>query len=704
MNLGCTRPASFALSGTNLLAERAPEERIVFAFSQQPRQPIENFGASGCWMMDPIGVEWSEENKNRLSDLLFSPDKGIGLSLWRFNIGAGDPNPDGYWHPWRRVECFQSKVDAPFDFQKQAGQQWFLKAAKQRGVEKLLAFTNSPPVWLTRNGRAFGEKNGTDSTNLKPGAEAEFGKFLARVLRHFADTGILFDYLSVVNEPNWGWDGGQEGCRYNNADIKRLIVAVDAELKAAKVRAELHLPDTGDIRSLLDDADYRAYRRARKPGIHLGNGNEDQGRGIYREQIREFLTDPALCQITRNCIAGHSYWSADTHHDLSVLRTQLRQNLNRYSANARYWMTEFCLMEHRRDLGMDTALRVAETIHYDLTAAEASAWHWWLALSIGDYKDGLIYTDYSEKGGPQNILPSKTLWALGNYSRFLRPGARRIQTATDALPDELLASAYLDHNKKRLVLVLINKGNTPRPIRLGCDHSVGPLVPYITSATEDLVKLSPLTGDQYTVPPRSVVTLLGDLRSGSSTLSTTTLSATSPRRLRKGSFLYEVHCGDNGSCDIGTGGRASSRWDMAFGPDPGTGYSWGYLSSGETGGRRDGDAPLQSVRWEDGNAPGDGLTYQFEVTPKAKLHVEVGFWDPWNNAGRAMDVRIGAQTLATELIVGNEKPLRQATVEAPSSGLLAITVVRSARATGPPEDPLLSLIRIREEGIDAPTA
>src|SRR5690606_18413605 len=60
------------------------------------KQTIHSFGASDCWTAKFIG-KWADiEKKNRVADLLFSTDtlsdgspKGIGLSLWRFNIGGG---------------------------------------------------------------------------------------------------------------------------------------------------------------------------------------------------------------------------------------------------------------------------------------------------------------------------------------------------------------------------------------------------------------------------------------------------------------------------------------------------------------------------------------------------------------------------------------------------------------------------------------
>src|SRR4051794_12874128 len=54
----------------------------------EERQIIDNFAASDAWSMQKIG-SWSQPNRNRVADLLFSQTNGIGLSCWRFNIGGG---------------------------------------------------------------------------------------------------------------------------------------------------------------------------------------------------------------------------------------------------------------------------------------------------------------------------------------------------------------------------------------------------------------------------------------------------------------------------------------------------------------------------------------------------------------------------------------------------------------------------------------
>ena len=81
--------------------------------------------------------------------------KGIGLSCWRFNIGGGSADQKGETgirDPWRRAESFLQS-DGTYNWQKQSGQRWFLRAAKKRGVESFIGFVNSPPIALTKNGK-----------------------------------------------------------------------------------------------------------------------------------------------------------------------------------------------------------------------------------------------------------------------------------------------------------------------------------------------------------------------------------------------------------------------------------------------------------------------------------------------------------------------------------------------------------------------
>lgn len=80
-----------------------------------------------------------------------------------------------------RTECFL-QPDGSYNWDKQEGQRNFLRLAKERGVNKFLAFLNSPPVYFTQNGLAT--NTGRDGTlNLKDEHYEDFARFLANVIK-----------------------------------------------------------------------------------------------------------------------------------------------------------------------------------------------------------------------------------------------------------------------------------------------------------------------------------------------------------------------------------------------------------------------------------------------------------------------------------------------------------------------------------------
>jgi O-glycosyl hydrolase len=488
-------------------------------------QTIDNFGASDAWSMEPLGKHWTEENKNQVADLLFSREKGIGLSAWRFNIGAGSSETDQSIipDPWRRSEAFKSSETSDYDWSKQAGQQWFLQAAKDRGVNTLIAFANSPPVWMTKNGHAQPDPD-VGSTNLREGYEDEFATYLVDVLEHFKQEGLEFQYISPINEPTWDWNRAQqEGNRYNNEDLKRVILELHKQLKESDLDSQISAPDGVEVTSLLDDEYYQMFAG----GGQYSSGANNLGTGEYKEYIKELLGDPELKEAVGNKIASHSYWSdyyKPGDDRLSRLRELLDENLKKYDPLAKYWMTEYCILGDYgpgRDLGIDPALYVARVIHFDLTKANAAAWQWWTAVSKVDYKDGLIYTDFKNAGDEQNILTSKLLWALGNYSKFIRPGAERIALTglDESAASELLGSAYVHEGEQTVTAVFVNNGDEDKHVQLslkGLDKfsSLKALESYITSAGSDLARGEDVAvRDDQTfeaiIPAKSIVTLTG---------------------------------------------------------------------------------------------------------------------------------------------------------------------------------------------------
>lgn len=509
------------------------EVRIMKIDPEKELQTIDGFGASDAWRCQMVGKYWPEEKKNRIADLLFSKEtdgegnpKGIGLSIWRFYLGAGSMEQGAdsdISDEWRRGECFQSP-DGTYNWDKQEGQRWFLQAARKRGVEKYLAFTISPPVHMTINGKAFSPQK--QRMNIKDGMMPSYADFLVDCIENLQEKeGITFNYLSPVNEPQWDWMAGtngkanQEGTPATNRELFELTTLLSERLKKRDLVTTIALGEAGAINYLY--------------GI-VNNEMRDN-------QIEEFWNPASNLSIAslpnvEKVITGHSYFSVWPVSSQVDHRQKLDTQVKKYPG-LKYWQTEYCILEqpgeneipggtgNQRDLGMKTALFVARIIHNDLVVANASSWQWWTALTRANYKDGLIYLDDGASNGGLSpgyckqdgfVRDSKLLWALGNFSFFIRPGMKRIhvdgQNNLRASTDVMI-SAYKEPLTKKLVVVAINTSNTERKYKLELKGKLksGKLTPYVTSENANLQKGENVNSDEIILAPKSVVTLTGEI-------------------------------------------------------------------------------------------------------------------------------------------------------------------------------------------------
>lgn len=166
-------------------------------------------------------------------------------------------------------------------------------------------------------------------------------------------------------------------------------------------------------------------------------------------------------------MAGHSYWTNTPVEYMKECRKALRDSLNKYDVG--FWQSEVCIMGNDEEIGggggydrsMKTALYVARVIHHDLVFADARSWQWWRAVG-GNYKDGLLFQYRDKDAENDTIVDSKLLWSLGNYSRFILPGAVRLgivkegdrdpDSATD--PYGVMCSAYRNPDGATVIVAI----------------------------------------------------------------------------------------------------------------------------------------------------------------------------------------------------------------------------------------------------------
>jgi hypothetical protein len=166
---------------------------------------------------------------------------------------------------------------------------------------------------------------------------------------------------------------------------------------------------------------------------------------------------------------------------------------------------------------MGYAISVARNMWADLVVSGDSAWDWWLAISNGNYKDGLLYTNWRRPGDEESVIIPKMFWAFGNYSRFVKPGMVRVDLSGekhDVLGLE--GSAWLDTASNRIVVVYVNAAKVPQQVILTLTNGNAlptHWTPYVTSDAEgdDLRKMDSVdAGQRVELPARSVVTLVGE--------------------------------------------------------------------------------------------------------------------------------------------------------------------------------------------------
>lgn len=486
-------------------------DAAIFTVTSRECQTIDGFGASDAWSMWQIGL-WDDTLQTKVADWLFSREKGIGLSIWRFNAGTGSA---------AQGDSAMINYDTRTEyFERQTGQRRFLKLAKERGVDTFLAFYNSPPVHLTQNGLATNTGRG-GTLNLRPDAYGAFADYVADMLeRAQREDGIHFDYVCPVNEPDghWNWQGPkQEGSPATNREVARLARHIDSVFTRRNIDTRILVNESSDLRCMLGE--YEA-------GWERGN------------EIQCFWNPDSVDTYVGNLahvapfMAGHSYWTntpvLDPDHpnyEKAGLYGYRRRVADALAAVGKgFWMTELCIMDNDKeirggggfDFSMEVALYVARVIHYDLTVAQARSWQWWRAAG-GNYKDGLLRMyRKGERNGRRGTMAaqanmvrdSKLLWTFGQFSRFVRPGALRLDVDGAMSPHGLLLSAYRNVDGT-LAVVAINYAKEEAQVCINLDGQ-RTATAYRTSDVEgeNLKNVGKVRLKRVSLPPRSVTTLV----------------------------------------------------------------------------------------------------------------------------------------------------------------------------------------------------
>ncbi|EJU03305.1 glycoside hydrolase [Dacryopinax primogenitus] len=467
------------------------EERTRWVtISPIPGQTINGIGVSGAWW--PLDLQhFPVSQQEKVAELLFSKDTGLGLSSYRYNIGGGGK---GVGNPSRRPP---TPYVAPgvYNFTADTASNFFLRAAASYGVEQLTAFVNSAPADLTSNGDACG---GMMSKENVPA----FSKYLADVLVFWQEEGVRFDLVSPMNEPDNNF------ANLDGSPCRQEGMAVLPALRAS-------LPSV--LRRTLDAAGLS----------HVGILADETS------TVPEFLPEiPLWLPLAKAHIAAvahHDYLFAD-ERSLTAMGVEGRA----LSGGKDMWFTEICCFKTREgeregdplaplafgqtyDPTIVGALQLGVILYKSFTLVGDTHFDWWTAVSkaIGcspfnsttcattinrhGYNDGLLYYDPSfNKTQNYEIYTTKRFFLLKHFARFIPIGSVRYDVFGSAPLQRVLAFKRPARGAEPAgwTVVVMNMSDEESAFEIELYVEMGrATAAYRTTAEEDWVDV-PLQGDR----------------------------------------------------------------------------------------------------------------------------------------------------------------------------------------------------------------
>lgn len=506
---------------------------------QNRHQIINDFGASDCWLGDYVGRYFTNAMRERAAKLLFAKSfnrggnpEGIGLSLWRVNLGAGSAgqgDDSEIEDEYRRADSFLANNGTTYDWSRCAGQQYFMGKAAEYGVEGILLFSNSPLVQYTKNGKAFNSSILNTSANLKNDCYDDFAEYMGTVAKHFVDMGYPIKYISPVNEPQYDWtsSSNQEGSPWQNDEIAQLVRELNTSLNNRELDTKILIPEAAEWQYLTGGWSI----------IHTHATNQLDA--FFKPSSTSYIG--SLTHLLP-VAAAHSYWSFTTNNALTSARLTAAQGADRYGVGL--VQSEWSMLDAAPSASagfpsggydeatyMDIALYMAKVIYCDLVYAGVSSWSYWTAFAQERWgQKNRFYLlrvnaagdtgaeSYGDLKNGGTILDNRNLWVLGNYSRFIRPGYQRVELSGAEDLNGLMGSAYISPDGLGAVVVYVNMAQSSQQVSFtltGTDKQLAGIKKYTTSSSLALSYDRNLpyeyNGEDIEIPARSVVTLVIDL-------------------------------------------------------------------------------------------------------------------------------------------------------------------------------------------------
>ena len=348
----------------------------------------------------------------------FDPQAGLGYTLGRTSIHSCDFSSESYTYVRdgdKELDSFNIAHDLKFRIP-------FIKAAMAKAGPGFTLFASpwSPPGWMKDNGSML------HGGKLKPEYYESWARYYGKFIQAYEKEGVPIWGVTVQNEPlaSQTW----ESCIYTGEEERDFI------------------------KNYLGPALWKDGLKDKKILIW------DHNRSLMYDRASVVLDDPAAARYVWG--VGFHWYVGDNFDNVKQVKEAYPQ----------------------------THLLFTEGCNGPFNAGRINDWQWgeiYAKSMVHDFDNGAEgWTDWNvlldEKGGPNHVqnycfapihADTKTgeltyqnaYYYIGHFSKFIRPGAKRIVSSSTS--DQLLSTAFLNPDG-RIAVVVLNLSGQAQPFSL----------------------------------------------------------------------------------------------------------------------------------------------------------------------------------------------------------------------------------------------
>lgn len=406
-----------------------PTEREICVFIN-PTKSFQTLLGIGGALTDASAETFAKLSKEKQQELLtayFDPEKGIGYTLGRTHINSCDFSSDSYTYVKdgdKELASFDISHDKQYRIP-------FIKQAIEAAGGSLTLYVSpwSPPAWMKDNNNML--KGG----KLLPEYKQSWANYYTKFIKAYESEGMPVWGLTVQNEPmaTQTW----ESCIFTAEDERDFIkeylgpTLQKEGLQEKKLIAWDHNRDLIFQRAstLLDDKDAAKYIWG--IGFHWyedWSGGDQAYDNVNR--VKENWNDINLI-FTEGC---NSPYKADKLNDWSLGERYGKSMINDFNAGTVGWTDWNILLDEKGG---------------------------------PNHVNNFCFAPVHAKTQTGELIYTNSFYYIGHFSKFIRPGAKRIQTSPSR--SALLSTAFLNTDGS-LVIVVMNQTAKKLPYLLWMDN------------------------------------------------------------------------------------------------------------------------------------------------------------------------------------------------------------------------------------------